>query len=480
MGSDRPQWQSRSVRDLQSDGLLLVEDGNHGEYRPRPHEFSDEGVSFIRAADMANGRVLFESAQCINETAMARIRKGIGAGGDVILSHKGTVGKVAYVPENAPPFVCSPQTTFWRSLDNNRINRRYLCAFLNSQTFHDQLFARANETDMAGYVSLTAQRELSVVLPPLPEQKAIAHVLGSLDDKIELNRRMNATLEGMAQAIFKSWFVDFDPVIDNALVAGNPIPDQLAKRAELRRKALADGSANRNTAKQFPDAFKLTEEMGWIPEGWSDDHLRQHIDAIKGLSYKGAYLCEETEGMALQNLNSVYEGGGYKYEGIKWYFGEHKDRHVVYPGDLLVTNTEQGFGFLLIGYPAIVPEHFEEALFSHHLYCVRPRESTHLTPVFFYHLLRDGWFHRIVSGYTNGTTVNMLPPDGLEKPRFVVPTEDVYLQFDTIAQNALAKAEAIHFENRKLAAIRDALLPKLISGELRIPDAERLAKEVSV
>ena len=79
---------------------------------------------------------------------------------------------------------------------------------------------------------------------------------------------MNATLEGMAQALFKSWFVDFDPVIDNALAAGNPIPDELAARAEVRRQALANGTANREAAKPFPAAFQETESMGWIPEAW--------------------------------------------------------------------------------------------------------------------------------------------------------------------------------------------------------------------
>ena len=90
---------------------------------------------------------------------------------------------------------------------------------------------------------------------------------GSLDDKIDLNRRMNETLEGMAQAFFKSWFVDFDPVIDNALAAGNPIPEPLAQRAETRRQALAYGTANRDSAQAFPASFRFTEELGWIPEG---------------------------------------------------------------------------------------------------------------------------------------------------------------------------------------------------------------------
>ncbi|MGH2403285.1 MAG: hypothetical protein ACRDGN_02365 [bacterium] len=103
------EWRSATVAELQRDGFLLVEDGNHGECRPRPDEFVDHGVAFIRAADMDRGRVIFESAAKINEGARKRITKGIGASGDVLLSHKGTVGKVALVPDDAPSFVCSPQ-----------------------------------------------------------------------------------------------------------------------------------------------------------------------------------------------------------------------------------------------------------------------------------------------------------------------------------------------------------------------------------
>src|SRR2546429_9800457 len=109
------EWRTATVTELQREGVLLVEDGNHGEYRPRPDEFVSAGVAFIRAADMDAGRVLFETASRINERARQRITKGIGAPGDVLLSHKGTVGKVALVLDDAPPFVCSPQTTFWRT-----------------------------------------------------------------------------------------------------------------------------------------------------------------------------------------------------------------------------------------------------------------------------------------------------------------------------------------------------------------------------
>ena len=150
------EWDTEKVINLQRAGFLLVEDGNHGEYRPRPDEFIEQGVAFIRAGDINDGQVLFESASKINEIARARITKGIGAPGDVLISHKGTVGKVAIIPEDAPPFVCRPQTTFWRTLDSDVIDRNYLYSFMRSPLFRVQFGTRVGETDMAPYVSLTS------------------------------------------------------------------------------------------------------------------------------------------------------------------------------------------------------------------------------------------------------------------------------------------------------------------------------------
>src|SRR5437879_3518960 len=123
------EWRSATVSDLQRNGVLLVEDGNHGEYRPRPDEFTDKGVAFIRAADMDGGSIDFKSASKINDRARQRITKGIGAPGDILLSHKGTVGKVALAPHDAPPFVCSPQTTFWRTCDEGQLDGKFLYVF---------------------------------------------------------------------------------------------------------------------------------------------------------------------------------------------------------------------------------------------------------------------------------------------------------------------------------------------------------------
>ena len=285
---------------------------------------------------------------------------------------------------------------------------------------------------------------------PSPDQRTIAHVLGTLDDKIELNRRMNATLEAMARALFRSWFVDFDPV-----------------RAKMEGR---DTGLPKDIADLFPDRL-VDSELGDAPEGWNVDSLAEHFDPVKGVSYKGSGL--GGAGMPLHNLNSVHEGGGYKYEGIKFYAGDYADRHVVRPGDVIVANTEQGHDRLLIGYAAIVPRCFgDQGICSHHVYRLRPRRGGNLSPLFLHQLLNSRRMHDIVSRYANGTTVNMLPMDAVQKPMVLVPPRALLETFDALALDLEHRREQTVWESRSLGVVRDALLPKLVSGEVRVAELE--------
>jgi type I restriction enzyme S subunit len=174
--------------------------------------------------------------------------------------------------------------------------------------------------------------------------------------------------------------------------------------------------------------------------------------------------------MPLHNLNSVYEGGGYKHEGLKFYSLEYKERHIVHPGDLIVANTEQGHHFLLIGFPAIIPSTASEVgLFSHHLYRVRPNQRSWLTPDWLFHLLLQPFVREQVIGCTNGTTVNMLQVDGLQIPRFVLPPARIVRAFDRFAIPARVLTEMHQVQNEIINPLRNALLPKLLSGEIRAP-----------
>jgi type I restriction enzyme S subunit len=304
-------------------------------------------------------------------------------------------------------------------------------------------------------VPSAALSHLEVPVPPMRYQQAVACILGMLDDKIELNQSRSRTIEATAHTIFKSWFVDFEPV--NAKAAGRTPAGLSAHIAAL-----------------FPGRFE-DSPLGPIPAGWRITSLADEIIANKGLSYKGDFLAEPGQGLPMHNLNSVYEGGGYKHEGLKWYTGEYRPAHLLQPGDVIVTNTEQGFDYLLIGYAAIVPSRYgEDGLFSHHIYRIQAKNTSYIPTWFTYLLLRTPAFHELVAGHSNGTTVNMLPLDGLQKPRFVLPPEDLVKQFGKLFLPIQQQLEVLHDENAPLAALRDALLPKLVSGEFRLHDAERI------
>jgi type I restriction enzyme S subunit len=192
---------------------------------------------------------------------------------------------------------------------------------------------------------------------------------------------------------------------------------------------------------------------------------------VKGVRNKGRGI---GDGVPLHNLNSIYEGGGYKYEGIKYYSGDYAERHVVRPGDVIVANTEQGHDRLLIGYAAIVPEFFgDHGIASHHIYRLRPKSTSPLTAAFLCSLLNAPQMHDVVSGYANGTTVNMLPLDGVQKPLLVLPPVTLVEAFDALALNCEHRREEMVSESRTLSALLDSLLPKLISGELAVKDAEK-------
>jgi len=124
----------------------------------------------------------------------------------------------------------------------------------------------------------------------------------------------------------------------------------------------------------------------------------------------------------MHNLNSVYEGGGYKYEGIKYYTGDFKERHIIKPEEIIVANTEQGHEFKLIGFPAVVPNYFgERGIFSQHIYKLSISKNTYLTSQYIYYLIKIPKVREQIISATNGSTVNMLATDGLQRPEFNLP-----------------------------------------------------------
>ena len=174
----------------------------------------------------------------------------------------------------------------------------------------------------------------------LPEQRRIAHILGTLDDKIENNRKTAKTLEAMAQAIFKSWFVDFDPV--RAKMAGES-RESICKRLKLTPEILD----------LFPDRL-VDSELGEIPEGWEVRSLGELVNIIKGRSYKSEELSESET--ALVTLKSFARGGGYRVDGLKPFTGTYKPEQLLRSGDMLIACTDVTQAAEVIGRPIIIRE----------------------------------------------------------------------------------------------------------------------------
>ena len=269
-------------------------------------------------------------------------------------------------------------------------------------------------------------RNLQFLAPQLAEQRILGRILGALDDKIELNRKMNETLEQMARAIFKSWFVDFEP---------------------------------------FRDKGMLESELGPIPRGWKVVSLGDETTLTKGLSYSSEEL--QPSCVALVTLKSFERGGGYRSDGLKPFTGAFKPEQVVVPGEVVVSFTDVTQAAEVIGRPAMVRStaEYDTLVASLDVGIVRP-SSKRVSAPYLYFLLGAQEFTDHILSYVNGTTVLHLDKQGIPLYRFACPSEAVAKAYADVAAPMLKRVNLNETESRTLAAIRDALLPKLMSGEV--------------
>jgi len=271
-------------------------------------------------------------------------------------------------------------------------------------------------------------------LPPLKQQRAIAQVLGWLDDKIELNRRMNETLEAMAQALFKSWFVDFDPVRAKAEGRDPGIPSHIA---DLFPHSLADS------------------ELGHIPSGWTVDGVYSIADVIYGAPYKSAFFNGDKIGQPLIRIRDL----GSSAPDI--FTTEELPRgYLVQPGDLIVGMDGEFRAHIWCG---------PEAWLNQRLCCFKPKADASRAFVHYSIERLLDFFERSKTG----TTVIHLGKGDIDTFRVIVPSPEILRCFGAIAGAADARVLKSAQQSATLDALRDTLLPRLMSGELRIKDAER-------
>ena len=312
-------------------------------------------------------------------------------------------------------------------------------------------------------VSKNQLNDLEIFVPPLPEQKAIAHILGTLDDKIELNRQMNETLEAMAQALFKSWFVDFDPVIDNALLAGNDIPNELAERAELRQAQLDSGKANTNSEINdlFPSEFEFTEELGWIPHGWESGVLADICSYGKGKINTSELTVENY--VSTENMNK--EKAGISYASSIASTNQVPKFSV---GQTLISNIRPYFKKIWLA-------SFSGGR-SNDVLSFQAHNS--VANEYLFNLLYQDSFFDYMTATSKGTKMPRGDKAAIMSWSVAIPSSKLMEEFSELAKPMYLANNLRSLQTIELAKLRDTLLPKLMSGELRIPDAARLVDEI--
>ena len=295
------------------------------------------------------------------------------------------------------------------------------------------------------------------------EQRAIAHILGTLDDKIELNRRMNQTLEAMARALFKSWFVDFDPVRANATLKHRDTltPPQGASDWSVERARAYLDRMDPDIAALFPDRF-VDSEFGPIPAGWEVKPLDEIAIFQNGLALQKYRPQGNEEWLPVVKIAQLRSG---KADSGEKAIATIRPECVIEDGDVVFSWSGSLMVRVWCG---------GRAALNQHLFKVA---STEYPKWFFLHCVRSHLrdFQTIAAG--KATTMGHIKRHHLSEAICTVPNDQLLSAANSVMTALLEKSIAANIQSRTLAALRDALLPKLVSGELRVWDSECLPTE---
>jgi type I restriction enzyme S subunit len=371
---------------------------------------------------------------------------------DVLITVVGSVGQVAVVPKELAGWNVARAVALLRPRE--RQFARWIASCLRAPTTQHALGMAANTT-VQTTINLKDLRKLELPIPPAAERQAIQGVLSALDDRIDLLRQTNATLESIAQALFKSWFIDFDPV---------------RAKAEGREPEGMDAA----TAALFPAEFEESV-LGVIPKGWTAGILGNICELTKGCSYKGDGLSAD-EGAYMFNLGCFNAQRVFATEKVKRYTGEYRPRHAVKSGDLIIANTDMTQARDILGRPAIVPSGFDPGFVSHHVFKVTVNtfegHSVDALRRFLFFTFREPAFRERAIGFATGTTVLALPATAVLDCPACIPEALALAAWNEVVRPLFSAIRENEARAENLAELRDSLLPRLISGKLRLPEAQ--------
>ncbi len=420
-------WPVRSLRDV-----VDIYDGPHATPKK-----TQSGPFFLGISNLVDGRVDLSEAEHLSEEDFQRwTRRVTPQSGDLVFSYETRLGEAALIPDGLR--ACLGRRMGLMRVRDNSINKRFLLYAYLGPEFQETIRARTVHGSTVDRIPLIEMPDFPIRLPDRVAQDGIAAVLGTLDDKIELNRKMSATLEAMARALFKSWFVDFDPV---------------RAKAEGRDPGLAP-----EIAALFPDSFEESE-LGEIPSGWAFAKL---LD-IAALNPEIWSKTTRPSVIKYVDLSNVKRGRFERPATFEQSAAPSRAQRVLRPGDTLMGTVRPANG----SYGLVADKGLTGSTGFVVLRPMRSKSFTYLAATSKDNIERLGHL-------ADGGAYPAVRPEVVGETRVALPSTNVLCAFDTIATPLLDRYSQAERESGTLAALRGALLPKLISGEIRVTDAERL------
>ena len=439
-------WEYKTLGAACEDGGGEIQTGPFGS-QLHASDYVPIGIPSIMPRNIGDNRIIEDGIARITPEDAQRLSRYLVRAGDIVYSRRGDVERRALVRKHEDGWLCGTGCLRVR-LGEKGADPRYASYYLGHPNVREWIVRHAHGATMPN-LNTSIMAACPFLEPPPTEQRAIAHILGTLDDKIELNRRMNGTLEAMARALFKSWFVAFDPV---------------RAKAEGRDPGLPAAVAD-----LFPDAFEDSEPRQ-IPKGWALEPVEALVQAVGGTtpSTKNPEFWEGgtihwTTPKDLSSLSSpVLLDTARKITEA----GLEKISSGLLPAGTLLLSSRAPVGYLAIaqipiavnqGYIAILP-------------------GGRVSPLWMLF-----WAHanmERIRARAGGTTFQEISKRNFRPIKVVVPAPELERRFGDVAGSLFERILVNERESLSLSAVRDTLLPKLVSGELRIEDAESLLSRV--
>ncbi|ENX18721.1 restriction endonuclease subunit S [Acinetobacter sp. CIP 102136] len=452
------------IEDLINNGSILVhKDGNHGAKYPRTEEFGELGVPFLTAKLLDNsGNIDLLKAPRLAKEKAQKFTFGFVQSEDVLLSHNATVGRVAVMPQVDEPILIGTSLTHFR-LDKSKILPTYLAAYFSGKDFQDQLAAVMSQTTR-NQVPITSQRKLYIELPSIEIQAEIVKYIDSIDNKIRLNNKINQTLESIAQAIFKSWFIDFDPVRAKIAAKQEGKDAELAamcvisgkSEEELKQMAEDDFAELQATAALFPDEL-VESELGEVPKGWDAIALGNFLEIKRGGSPRPIQNFMAPTGYPWVKIADATADPSPFLFKTKEFIIKEGLRKTVYlkKGSLILTNSAT---------PGL-PKFLELDACIHDGWLYFPQKK-HFSDNYLYFLFLKLRTQLVAQG--NGSVFTNLKTDILRNQVVLVPTKEVIEKFDLQVGKILEMMKTQCIQSSNLSDLRDTLLPKLLSDKVSV------------